>query len=64
MSENVKSVQPKKDANKEEKAAYLWALRHSSEHVLTMAMEQIYGKDEQGQPYIVKAMGPATNDGF
>jgi len=36
----------------------LWALRHTAEHVLTQAMENLWpGK-------IVKAMGPATDDGF
>ena len=42
----------------------LYAMRHSAEHVLTMAMEKIYGNDSKGQPVIIKAMGPATDDGF
>ncbi len=42
----------------------LFAMRHSAEHVLTMAMEKIYGRDEQGQAVIIKAMGPAIADGF
>lgn len=36
----------------------LWALRHSAEHILTQAMERLW----PGQ--IVKAMGPAIDDGF
>lgn len=47
-----------------DKEAQLFAMRHSAEHVLTMAMEKIYGNDSKGQPIIVKAMGPATKDGF
>src|SRR4030065_2558529 len=35
----------------------LEALRHSTEHVLTQAMEKLY-------PGILKAMGPATAEGF
>src|SRR4030042_1823113 len=35
----------------------LESLRHSSEHVLTQAMEKLY-------PGIIKAMGPATDEGF
>ncbi|HPA25326.1 MAG TPA: threonine--tRNA ligase [bacterium] len=35
----------------------LWALRHSAEHVLTMAMLRLY-------PKIKMAMGPATDEGF
>jgi threonyl-tRNA synthetase len=35
----------------------LWALRHSAEHVLTMAMLRLY-------PGLKAAMGPATDDGF
>ncbi|MBU1084982.1 threonine--tRNA ligase [Patescibacteria group bacterium] len=37
----------------------LTILRNSTEHILTMAMEELYGQDK-----IIKAMGPATNDGF
>lgn len=37
----------------------LWALRHSAEHVLSQAMENLYGQDK-----IIKAMGPATDEGF
>ncbi len=34
-------------------------IRHSAEHILTMAMELLYGPDK-----IVMAMGPATDTGF
>jgi threonyl-tRNA synthetase len=47
-----------------DKQAQLLAMRHSAEHVLTMAMEKIYGNDSQGNPVIIKAMGPATDEGF
>jgi threonyl-tRNA synthetase len=42
-------------------AAYdqLFKLRHTAEHVLTMAMHRLYGADR-----VVMAMGPATEDGF
>ncbi|MBU1016653.1 MAG: threonine--tRNA ligase [Patescibacteria group bacterium] len=36
---------------------YLLSLRHSTEHILMQAMENLY-------PKIIKAMGPATEDGF
>lgn len=42
----------------------LFRLRHTSEHVLTMAMEKIYGSDKKSNPNIIKAMGPAIADGF
>ena len=48
----------------DKKQDQLYAMRHSAEHVLTMAMEKIYGNDSKGQPVIIKAMGPATDDGF
>ena len=35
----------------------LWALRHTAEHVLHTAMQNLY-------PNLKKAMGPATNEGF
>jgi len=61
--------------NQEEK---LFALRHSAEHVLTLAMERLYAPNKKNQgkiktasgeykltkPAIVKAMGPAIDDGF
>ncbi|OGG86622.1 threonine--tRNA ligase [Candidatus Kuenenbacteria bacterium RIFCSPHIGHO2_02_FULL_39_13] len=42
---------PNSDANE------LWELRHSAEHILTMAMLKLY-------PGLKMAMGPATDDGF
>jgi len=39
--------------------AKLAALRHTAEHVLTQAMENLYGQDK-----VIKAMGPATDEGF
>lgn len=61
--------------NQEEK---LFALRHSAEHVLTLAMERLYSPNKKNQgkiktaggeykltkPAIVKAMGPAIVEGF
>jgi len=35
----------------------LWALRHTAEHVLHTALQNLY-------PSLKKAMGPATNDGY
>lgn len=40
-------------------ADQLWKLRHSAEHVLTLAMHQLYGQDK-----VIMAMGPATEEGF
>lgn len=40
-----------------EKEKQLWALRHTSEHVLHAAMQNLY-------PELLKAMGPATKEGF
>jgi len=37
----------------------LLALRHTAEHVLTYAMQRLYGQDR-----VIMAMGPATKDGF
>ena len=56
----------------------LFAMRHSSEHVLTMAMERLYspnkknqgeikvaaGKFKLSKTAIIKAMGPAIDEGF
>jgi len=42
----------------------LLPMRHSAEHVLTMAMEKLYGADEHGEPIVIKAMGPPIKDGF
>ena len=44
-----------KKMSKEERE--LWALRHTAEHVLHTAMQNLY-------PKLKKAMGPATDDGF
>lgn len=41
------------------KSDNLKALRHSAEHILTQALQNLYGKDK-----FYMAMGPATNDGF
>jgi len=41
--------------SKEEQS--LWALRHTAEHVLHAAMQNLY-------PALKKAMGPATEEGF
>jgi len=38
---------------------FLFALRHSAEHVLEQAMVELYGVDK-----IIMAMGPATKEGF
>lgn len=38
---------------------HLHNLRHTTEHVLTMAMHKLYGKDK-----VIMAMGPATEEGF
>ncbi|HPI66962.1 MAG TPA: threonine--tRNA ligase [bacterium] len=46
-----------KKVNQEKESNYLLALRHSTEHVLTMAVLKLY-------PEIKMAMGPATDDGF
>jgi threonyl-tRNA synthetase len=37
----------------------LFKIRHTAEHVLTQAMQEIYGQDK-----IIMAMGPAIDDGF
>ncbi|HWS49264.1 MAG TPA: threonine--tRNA ligase [Candidatus Methanoperedens sp.] len=37
----------------------LYKIRHSTEHILTHAMQNIYGKDK-----FFMAMGPATDDGY
>ncbi len=53
MSKNNQSHQSSNDAQD------LVSLRHTTEHVLTYAMQRLYGKDK-----IIMAMGPATDDGF
>lgn len=45
--------------DKQKNLEQLQKIRHSAEHILTMAMHLLYGQDK-----IVMAMGPATNDGF
>lgn len=47
-----------KHMSNEQPKERLWALRHSAEHVLTMAMMRLWPNK------IKPAMGPATNDGF
>lgn len=37
----------------------LYKVRHSAEHILTQAMQRVFGKDS-----FYMAMGPATDDGF
>ncbi len=37
----------------------LYKIRHSAEHILTQAMQRVFGKDK-----FFMAMGPATDDGF
>jgi threonyl-tRNA synthetase len=37
----------------------LYKIRHSAEHVLTQAMQRVFGKDK-----FQMAMGPATDEGF
>ncbi|NCN45270.1 MAG: threonine--tRNA ligase [Candidatus Pacebacteria bacterium CG10_big_fil_rev_8_21_14_0_10_36_11] len=46
-------------AEKNKSFNQLWNIRHTAEHVLTLAMQQLYGKDK-----IIMAMGPATEEGF
>jgi len=44
--------------NQQKSASQLHLIRHTTEHVLTQAMEQLYPDQ------IIKAMGPATDEGF
>lgn len=37
----------------------LYKMRHSAEHILTQAMQRVYGKEN-----IIMAMGPATEEGY
>lgn len=48
-----------KGSMNEENKVELKKIRHSAEHILTMAMHLLYGAD-----HIIMAMGPATDDGF
>jgi len=50
-----KNLNPNLSSNEQQ----LLALRHSAEHVLTYAMQRLYGQDR-----VIMAMGPATVDGF
>lgn len=43
--------------SKKGKKNEIWAMRHTAEHVLHTAMQELY-------PKLKKAMGPATDDGF
>jgi threonyl-tRNA synthetase len=53
MSKALENKLNKKGSKEQE----LWALRHTAEHVLHTAMQNLY-------PKLKKAMGPATEDGF
>jgi threonyl-tRNA synthetase len=53
----MSKVLEKKLQQKSESEQKLWALRHSAEHVLHTAMQNLY-------PELKKAMGPATDEGF
>jgi threonyl-tRNA synthetase len=45
--------------NPKSKIDNLESIRHTAEHILTMAMHRLYGQDK-----IIMAMGPAIEDGF
>lgn len=47
------------DYAREEKAYKLFRMRHTTEHVLMLAMQRLYGKDA-----FHMAMGPATEEGY
>lgn len=53
----MSEVQDNKLKNMSKDEQKLWAMRHSTEHVLTQAMISLY-------PNLKMAMGPATNEGF
>jgi len=53
----MSQILEEKLANKPKNEQELWALRHTAEHVLHTAMQNLY-------PKLKKAMGPATEDGF
>jgi len=73
---NLKGKMNQEEKNRAE--AKLLALRHSAEHILTMAMERLYSPNKKNQgivkvaagefkltePAIIKAMGPAIDEGF
>lgn len=56
MSQQQPSLSP---ASSPLKSNDLQALRHTTEHVLTFAMQRLYGQER-----IIMAMGPATEEGF
>jgi len=53
----MSGIQNEKLDKLSEKELVLWKMRHSAEHVLTMAVLKLF-------PKIKMAMGPATDDGF
>ena len=53
----MSKILDEKLSQKSDKEQQLWALRHTAEHVLHCAMQNLY-------PGLKKAMGPATGDGF
>ncbi|HCM81913.1 MAG: Threonine-tRNA ligase [Microgenomates group bacterium GW2011_GWC1_43_11] len=53
----MSKILDKKLQKMSEKELQLWALRHTAEHVLHTALQNLY-------PELKKAMGPATADGF
>jgi threonyl-tRNA synthetase len=53
----MSEVHDNKLKNMSKREQELWAMRHSTEHVLTQAMLSLY-------PDLKMAMGPATNEGF
>jgi threonyl-tRNA synthetase len=53
----MSKILDEKLAQKSDKEQKLWALRHTAEHVLHCAMQNLY-------PNLKKAMGPATDEGF
>jgi len=53
----MSNVLDKKLENMSKEEQELWALRHTAEHILHTALQNLY-------PKLKKAMGPATPDGF
>ncbi len=58
LSQSSKALQSS-PSPEQQSQANLQALRHTAEHVLTLAMQNLYGQDR-----IIMAMGPATEKGF
>ncbi|MBD3279080.1 MAG: hypothetical protein GF390_00005, partial [Candidatus Pacebacteria bacterium] len=56
---NSASAAQQSDHSQQADQEKLTALRHTTEHVLTQAMHNLYGQDQ-----VIMAMGPATEDGF